>query len=204
MGFLLLGLFIVAGLTGRSPIAAISGLVVLGLSTSLTAILLIGQRKLKHLFQALSGWTGLTCRQFPDVIPGLYHLSLAGEVRGRYVEVNFENHEEGIEKYWQGKMEHHRKRIRKYLVVRARCNHPGAKGRFKPLKLTAAYDAGEVAALLTPTLLYWLTEAHRRDEMMVGAGAIGFRRDAQMTREGFEHIRADIFLAVELAEQLER
>ncbi|MGQ9925793.1 MAG: hypothetical protein ACUVS4_02875 [Chloroflexaceae bacterium] len=156
------------------------------------------------MFQTLSGLTGLTCRQYPDVIPGLYHLSLAGEIRSRYVAVNIENHEAGIERHWQEGMQHYRTRTRKYLVVRARCNHPKAKGRFKPLKLQATYDAGEVAALLTPTLLSWLTETHRRDELLVGAEAVGFRRDAQMTRQGFEHIRADIFLAVELAEHLDR
>jgi len=205
LGFLLPCLLIVAGWLWHEPFALLGGLGVLAISTSLSAMIISGQRRLKRMFQSLAALTGLHCRQHPDVIPGLYHLSLAGELRGRYVAVNIENHAEaGIESYRLEETKHYRKRSRQYLVVRVRCDHPQASGLFRPLRLKAASDAREVAELLTPALLSWLTETHHRDELMVGAGAVGFRWNAAMTPEGFQQIREGISLAVELAEQLDR
>lgn len=205
IGFVGPGLLFLAGLYDRNLFLMSIGLAVLALATAIAAMIIVGQGRLKRLFKSLAQLTGLRYRELPDVLPGLHSISLSGELRGRYVSVDFENHAAaGFERHSLGGDAHRQQRIRKYLVVRARTNVPQARGRFEPLQLKAACDSRRVQEVLTPTLLSWLTETHGRDELMVGAGAVGFRWDASMTPEGLEQVRQGIFLAVELAEQLER
>jgi hypothetical protein len=205
IGFVGPGVLILAGLYDRNLLPVGIGLGVLALSTSLAAMIVSGQGRLKSLFKSLAQRTGLRYREQPDVLPGLYNVGLWGEIRGRYVSVDFENHAvPGSEHHDLGRAKYRRQQSRKYLVVRASTRFPKAAGRFEPLQLKAAYDSRRVQEVLTPTLLSWLTETHGRDELMVGAGAVGFRWDASMTPEGLEQVCQGISLAVELAEQLER
>ncbi len=195
LGFLIPTGLLVAGVHFRNVVPAVLGLLVLGLASALTVMLVAGQRRLRGLLAPLAERTGLRLGETPDLLPGLASFTLSGELRGRFVWVAFENHAApGVEGAGGGSGLR-RQRSRQALVIRARTTAPQAQRRFGPVSQQELFD---------PSLVAWLTQAHRLDDVMLGDGAVGFRLDAAMTSEGLEAAHRSIGLAVDLAERLER
>jgi hypothetical protein len=196
-------LLIMAGLGGESPAAAIFGALVLALVLGLGTMIFAGQRKLQGMMRRLAEKTELTLLETPDLVPGLSHLSLAGEIRGRWATFGIENLSvAGTTEYLPGGGKWHVSRKRQHLVaaVSIKVEQGGEKGAW--LDLGRPGQVSEKGGDLPEEDANWLRERGCR-KVQAGGGRVAMTWDAAMTDEGLEEAVRGLSVLIEFADRLE-
>lgn len=196
-------LLIVAGLGDGSPAPVIFGALVLGLVFGEGTMVFAGQRKLRRIMSRLAEETGLTLSETRDLVPGLCHLSLAGEMRERWVTLAFEILPGPVTTEYRvalGKWQVSRKRQHLVASVAIRLDQIQEKGAWIDLSKPDRFFAhGE---LLSEENSAWLRERGCL-KIFLGGGRAAMAWDARMTDEGLAGVVEGISHLVFIAERLE-
>lgn len=196
-------LLIIAGLGGGSPVAAIFGALTLALVLGLGTMIFAGQRKLQGMMRRLAEKTELTLLETPDLVPGLSHLSLAGEIRGRWTTIGIEYLPvAGTTEYLPGGGKWHVSRKRQHLVaaVSIKVEQGGEKGAW--LDLCRPGQVSEKGGDLPEEDANWLRERGCR-KVQAGGGRAAMAWDAAMTDEGLEEAVRGLSILIEFVDRLE-
>lgn len=194
---------IAAGLGGGNPAPVIFGILALSLALWVGRMIFSGQKKLQGMMRRVAERTGLTLSRTPDLMPGLSHLSLAGEVRGRWATIAFENLPvAGTTEYIPGGGKWHISRKRQHLVasVHIPTNKSGEKSEWIDLSLPARLS--EVGKHLSDENAAWLREKGCF-KIQLGGGRVAMAWDTRMTDEGIDEAVQGVCLLVEFADRLE-
>lgn len=203
VGLVVPALRIVAGLSGGGAAPAIFGALTLALVFGLGAMIYAGQRKLQQMMRRLAEKTELTLLETPDIVPGLSHLSLAGEIKGRWAMIGIENLPvAGTTEYVPGGGKWHVSRKRQHLVaaVSIKTKQGGENGAWIDLSLPGQVSGdGED---LQEEDANWLRERGCR-KVQLGGGRAAMAWDATMTEEGLEEAVRGLSVLIEFANRLE-
>ncbi len=196
-------LLIAGGLRYGSQAPVILGTLVLALSFGLGAMVFAGQRKLHRMMRRLAQETGLTLSETPDLVPGLSHLSLTGEIRGRWISLAFENLPGQVTTEYRfalGKWQASRRRQHLVASVGIRSDQIQQKGAWIDLSRSDRLSAhGE---LLTEQNATWLKERGCL-KIFLGGGRGAMAWDTKITGDGLAEAVRGIFHLVDFAERLE-
>lgn len=203
LGLLVPGLLVVAGIAGGSVPAVLLGALTLSLAFGLGWMVFSGQKKLRTMLRAIAEGSGLTLSESPDLVPGLAHLTLTGEVGGRWVVTAFENLPvAGTTEYLAGGGRWHISRTRRHLVARVQIPTKLSGDVSEWINLNPTDPHLGTGRKLSQENLAWLRERGCR-KVRLGGGILAMALDPWMTEEGLEEAVRGISLLVEFADRLE-